>query len=171
MKNKVVPIDKETKLTNKTFIVSRTDEKGKVLYANQEFINISGYLENEIIGKPHNFIRHPDMPHAVFKLLWETLKSGKEFNGFVKNLCKDGGFYWVIATITKSITMSGETIYYSVRKKPTDHAIQTISPIYSAMLAAEKDNPNDKSFTESTLILSDEFLPFEITYDQYVLSL
>lgn len=163
-------MENEIKLTKDSFIISRTNEKGILLYANQGFIDISGYSEKEIIGSPHNFIRHPDMPKAVFKLLWETLKSGHEFNGFVKNLCKGGYYYWVFATITTSISPAG-TIYYSVRKQPKAKALDTIIPLYQAMLEEEKNNPNDKSFESSTLIFTNEFLPFDISYDEYVLSL
>jgi len=163
-------VPKEIELKSDTFIVSRANEKGKVLYANEEFITISGYSEKEVIGKDHNLIRHPDMPKAVFKLLWETIKRGDEFNGYVKNLCKDGRFYWVFATITHSITTEG-IIYYSVRKKPTDKAINIIEPLYKVMKNAEEKDPSDKSLTASLNVLKDEFEAFYTSYAEYILSL
>ena len=153
-----------------TFIVSRADEHGNILYANQEFIQLTGYLEEELIGINHNIIRHPDMPKAIFKLLWETVGNGKEFNGYIKNLCKNGMFYWVFATIATSITNEG-VIYYSVRKKPNKTALKTIIPLYQSMLEAELKSPNDQTFSDSTNLLFDKFSSSNLTYDQYVLSL
>jgi PAS domain S-box-containing protein len=93
-----IPKDVERPVPEDKFLVSKTDPRGIITYANEVFIEVSGYTEEELIGKPHNIIRHPDMPRTVFKLLWDTIKSGREFWGYVKNMAKDGSYYWVFAT-------------------------------------------------------------------------
>lgn len=100
MKTKITPTRSEVRLADDEFIVSKTDPKGRITYANRTFMKISGFAEPELLGIQHNVVRHPDMPRAVFKLLWETLERGEEFFGYVKNLCRDGSFYWVLANIT-----------------------------------------------------------------------
>ncbi len=95
MKNKIQPTQQERVMRNDDFIVSKTDIKGRISYANKIFIEFSGYSQDELLNSQHNIIRHPDMPRAVFHLLWKTLQDGREFNGYVKNLSNDGGFYWV----------------------------------------------------------------------------
>jgi aerotaxis receptor len=87
----------ETEVPEGELIISRTDLKGVISYVNDTFAQISGYDSDELIGKPHNIIRHPDMPSALFKEMWDTLQSGNKWSGFVKNMRKDGGFYWVFA--------------------------------------------------------------------------
>ncbi len=90
----------ETIVPKDELIVSRTDLKGNITYANETFAQISGYEVDELIGKPHNIVRHPDMPKKIFEELWKTLKEEKAWNGFIKNLRKDGGYYWVYAQIS-----------------------------------------------------------------------
>ena len=114
----------EVKLDDKTLIVSETDEKGKIIYANEDFCKIAGFSKEELIGKPHNIVRHPEMPKWAFKDLWDTIKAGRVWRGVVKNKTKDGGYYWVYATIYPSIDANGNTRYISVRVKPTDEEIE-----------------------------------------------
>jgi len=110
------PTTMERQLHNDDFIVSKTDPAGKILYGNRTFIDLSGYTEKELIGCQHNIIRHPDMPRAVFHLLWNAIKAGKEVFAYVKNLSKDGGFYWVFANVSASYDPAGHLLgYYSVR--------------------------------------------------------
>jgi len=90
----------ETKVPSDELIVSRTDLKGIITYANETFAQISGYTPQELIGKPHNIVRHPDMPKAAFKDLWDVIQSGRKWRGFVKNMRKDSGYYWVYAQIS-----------------------------------------------------------------------
>jgi len=90
----------ETKVPSDELIVSRTDLKGIITYANETFAQISGYTPKELIGKPHNIVRHPDMPKAAFKDLWDVIQSGRKWRGFVKNMRKDSGYYWVYAQIS-----------------------------------------------------------------------
>ena len=90
----------ETKVPEDELIVSRTDLNGTITYANDTFLEISGYSKNELIGQNHSIVRHPDMPNSIFEDLWKTIKEKKQWNGNVKNLRKDGGYYWVNATIS-----------------------------------------------------------------------
>ncbi len=91
-----IPIDEEIKLNSKRIIVSKTDKKGDILYVNDYFCEITGYQPNEVIGAPHNIIRHPDMPRAIFYLMWKTIQSGGNITAIVKNLSKSGRYYWVM---------------------------------------------------------------------------
>ena len=116
---------REIELDKNILIVSETNEKGIIVYANSDFCKISGYTKDELIGKPHNIVRHSDMPKSAFKHLWDTIKSGKTWTGVVKNSTKNGGFYWVYATIYPSIDVNGNRRYISVRVKPTRQEIET----------------------------------------------
>jgi PAS domain S-box-containing protein len=134
------PVDIEREIPPDRFLVSKTDLKGIIKYANTTFIEISGYSEEELIGKNHNIVRHPDMPRSVFKLLWDTIQRGEEFWGYVKNLAKDGYYYWVFAHVTPSFDTSGSRIigYHSDRRKPKKEAVEVISEIYREMKKAEE---------------------------------
>lgn len=123
----------EVKLTDNSVIISTTDLKGAVTSANDEFIKISGFTKDEIIGKNHNLVRHPDMPPAAFQDLWDNLKAGNTWMGIVKNRCKNGDFYWVKAYVA-SIEESGATVgYQSVRTKPTAEEIQRAESLYNGI--------------------------------------
>jgi PAS domain S-box-containing protein len=123
-------------------IVSKTDLKSNITYANRTFMKISNFSEEALLGKPHNMIRHPDMPKGVFYGLWKTLKTEHEFFGFVKNITAEGNYYWVFANITPDY-FNGEVVgFYSVRRKAPEHAIRTIETLYQKMLSIEN---NDKS--------------------------
>ena len=137
-KNKIIPIDKEYTLADKDFIVSKTDKKGLITYANKKFIEISGYSEEELLGQPHNIVRHPDMPKAIFKGLWDTIEKGKDWRAIIKNLCKDGGFYWVDARITPSYKDNVIVGYMSIRCKPNLEQIEEAASLYKKMIATEK---------------------------------
>jgi len=134
----VTPTQKEVVLKEEDFIVSKTDLKSRILYGNQIFIQMSGYCEKEILGKPHNILRHPDMPRCAFKILYDHIKNGQEWFGFVKNLRKDGGYYWVFANISPTYDNNGNMIgFYSVRRKPKDGFKNIIEPLYSTLLSVE----------------------------------
>ncbi|MGB7402158.1 MAG: PAS domain-containing protein [Arcobacter sp.] len=126
-------MSQEIKLSENTMIVSETNTKGIIVYANNDFCEIAGYTKTELIGKPHNYVRHKDMPRAAFEDLWKTIKSGKVWKGIVKNNTKSGGFYWVNATAYPSRTPTGELRYISVRVKPTDEEINTATNLYKTM--------------------------------------
>ncbi len=172
MKPKIQPTNIETRMADDEIIVSKTDTRGHLIYGNEIFIAISGYQENELLGKQHNIIRHPDMPRGVFKLLWDTLKAGDEFNGYVKNLRKDGGFYWVFANITPCYNTAGDLIgYYSVRRKPKQDALNVIEPIYQQMLAAEQQAGSKDAIASSIAILNNILSDKGVSYDNFICTL
>lgn len=119
-------------------IVSRTDLNGTLTHVNDAFVEISGYEIDELIGKPHYILRHPDMPSAAYKDLWHTAQSGQKWHGYVKNLCKDGSHYWVYATVVPNVR-HGETVgFTSVRRKPSRSKIDAAIAQYAAMKQNEK---------------------------------
>ncbi|WP_368030765.1 PAS domain-containing protein [Arcobacter sp. s6] len=126
-------MSQEVKLSIDTMIVSETDAKGNIIFANSDFCDIAGYTIEELIGKPHNIVRHKDMPKAAFEDLWKTVKDGKIWNGIVKNKTKNGGYYWVNATAYPSKNEKGELRYISVRIKPTDKEIEDAINLYKTL--------------------------------------
>ncbi|MDP2154252.1 MAG: methyl-accepting chemotaxis protein [Methylotenera sp.] len=127
----------EVELKDSSSIVSKTDLKGLITYVNRDFLEISGFTEQELIGNSHNIVRHPDMPPAAFADLWNTVKAGKPWNGLVKNRCKNGDHYWVEANVAP-VRENGEIVgYMSVRSKVTRKQIEDIEPIYRRMLKGE----------------------------------
>ncbi|MGZ4959246.1 MAG: PAS domain-containing protein [Methylomonas sp.] len=139
MKPGIIPNNTEKRLAAEDFIVSKTDTAGRITYANRIFMEIAGYPEHELLGVQHNIIRHPEMPRGVFRLMWNTLKAGNEFFGFAKNLCADGGFYWVFANITPDYDSDNRLQgYFSVRRNPPRSALDVLVPVYKEMLAIEK---------------------------------
>lgn len=139
MKPGITPNNTERRLSAEDFIVSKTDTAGRITYANRIFMEIAGYPEHELLGVQHNIIRHPEMPRGVFRFMWNTLKAGEEFFGFAKNLCADGGFYWVFANITPDYDKEGKLQgYFSVRRNPPRSALDVLIPVYKEMLAIEK---------------------------------
>lgn len=124
---------------NDTLITSKTDLKGNIIYANKDFCKYAEYDMEEILYKPHNIIRHEDMPRCVFKLLWDYIRGGKEVFAFIKNKTKKGNFYWVFANVTPTFDARGATIdYYSVRRAPRREVLAMMEEIYSRLLAVEK---------------------------------
>lgn len=123
-----------------TLITSKTDLKGDIIYANDDFLKYAGYKMNEILYKPHNIVRHPDMPKTVFKCLWDYIQDGKEIFAFVKNKTKQNDYYWVFTNVTASFDNQGNIInYYSVRRKPKAEAVKTIEEIYKILIRKEKE--------------------------------
>ena len=123
----------EVELEKDILIVSETDAKGIIKYANDDFCKIAGYTREELIGQPHNLVRHQDMPKAAFKDLWDTVQKGSVWKGIVKNKTKNGGYYWVNATAYPSKTASGELRYISVRVKPTKEEVQNAIELYKTL--------------------------------------
>jgi len=160
-KPKVTPTNKEVLLKEEDFIISKTDLKSKILYGNRIFIEISGYDEDELLGQPHNILRHPDMPRCAFKILYEHIKNGKEWFGFVKNLRKDGGFYWVFANISPTFNSNNQIIsYYSVRRKPNDNFRAIIEPLYKKLKSIEETQGMEAAIHEINKILKSKKLNF-----------
>lgn len=124
----------EHTLSDTDFLVSQTDSKGKILFANEDFCKIAGYTLEELIGQPHNIVRHSDMPKAAFRDLWDTVKMGKVWKGYVKNATKNGGFYWVFATVYPNIACGdGEGGYMSCRRKASPAEIKKAEMLYKTM--------------------------------------
>ncbi|WP_154586713.1 PAS domain-containing protein, partial [Bordetella pertussis] len=127
--------DVETKLREDQYLISRTDTKGRIVYANPAFVEVSGFERDELIGKAHNLVRHPDMPPQAYEDLWRTLQAGQSWLGVVKNRRKDGGFYWVLANATP-IYEDGEVVAYSsVRVKASDEQIEAAEAAYAQLRA------------------------------------
>ena len=150
------------------FIVSKTDPKGRLTYVNQIFMEMAGYSEEELLGKPHNIVRHPEMPKAVFKLLWKMVQNKEEIFAFVINKTKNGDDYWVYANVTASLNKQGQIIgYYSVRRKPNADALKLIQPLYKKMLQAEKSG----GVEAGTKLLLDLLKEKGVDYNEFIISI
>ncbi|QID19623.1 PAS domain-containing protein [Nitrogeniibacter mangrovi] len=172
MKRAITPTTVERVMREDDFIVSKTNPKGIITYGNPIFVEFSGYTEDELIGTQHNIIRHPDMPRSAFKLVWDTIATGKEFFAYVKNMSKDGGFYWVFAHITPDVDPSGRIIgYSSVRRCPKRSAIDTISAVYAQMLAAEKAAGAREAIAAGTAVLTNLLNDKEMSYEELVFAI
>ena len=152
-------------------IVSKTNLKGHITYCNDVFLRIAGYTEKECVGQPHSMIRHPDMPRAVFALLWKTIESGQEIFAYVINRCKNGDHYWVYAHVTPSWDRSGAIIGYHSNRRVPDRRIveQAIVPLYADLLAEEQRHANRKSGMEaSTRMVVDLLREKGMGYEEFV---
>lgn len=162
------PTEVETIVSDIDLIVSKSDAEGLVTYANPIFVKISGYTQAQLLDQPHSILRHPDMPKVIFKYLWDNIKQDREVKAYVKNLCKDGSFYWVLATVRAAKNIDGTfRNYVSTRKRVTDSAKSIISSLYAQLLKIENDNGVEASETalnnfliKNGLIDSDSFNNF-----------
>jgi PAS domain S-box-containing protein len=135
-----VPTDIEREVTDIDLIVSKSDAEGNITYTNPIFMKISGYTQGELLDKPHAILRHPDMPKTVFKYLWDNIKQGKEVYAYVKNLCKDGSYYWVLAQVRMAKNPDGSfRNYVSTRRKMKDDVKPVIEALYTKMKEAEEN--------------------------------
>jgi len=154
-------------------IVSKTDLKGCITYANQVFLRVAQFTEQEVLGKPHNIIRHPAMPCGVFQLLWDTVQAGREIFAYVVNRAHSGDHYWVLAHVTPTFGANRTLVgYHSNRRLPRRDAIEKIRPLYDMMLNEERKwgSPRDAaraSLAKVTAVLQDR----RQTYDEFVFSL
>lgn len=160
------PKNKEIKLNPNKYIVSKTDAKGIIEYGNDYFVEISGYQEHELMGQPHSIIRHPDMPKIVFKLMWDRINKGLNIMAIVKNLAKDGSYYWVITEFEpKRDSITNEIIsHVAFRRAAPKNAVKKMIPIYKKLIEIEKS---------SGMEASEKYLRgfFEInntTYDDFI---
>jgi PAS domain S-box-containing protein len=155
-------------------IVSKTDLKGVITYANRVFCDVAGYDEGELIGQQHNIVRHPDMPRCVFKYLWDTISVGKEIFAFVLNQAKNGDHYWVFAHVTPSYDNSGSNIigYHSVRRVPEAGPLEVVSGLYEAILAEEQKHTSAKEGMDAGLALLVSVLEEKgMGYDELIFTL
>jgi PAS domain S-box-containing protein len=154
-------------------IVSKTDLRGAITYANDVFERVSGYGQDELIGQPHNVIRHPDMPKVVFRLLWDTIAAGQELFAYVNNLASDGASYWVLAHVTPSYGADGKLIgYHSNRRSPSRAAVERVEPVYAQLVAVERAQPSGKAALEASGVLLEQLLAERgETYEDFVWSI
>lgn len=147
----ITPTGVEQYFGEDEIIVSKTDTKGRITYANDIFLQIAGYTEAEVIGQPHSMIRHPDMPRAVFKLLWETVESGQELFAYVKNMCKNGDHYWVYAHVTPTFDNQGRIVgFHSSRRVPERRGVEKMQVIYRALREEERRFSDDRKGLEAS---------------------
>ncbi len=162
----------ERLLDHNDIIVSKTDTQGRMTYVNRVFMDISDYSENEMLGAPHSAIRHPHMPRVVFKLLWETVASGKEIFAYVVNRCKNGDHYWVLAHVTPSYTLDGKLSgYHSSRRAPRREALDVIIPIYKNLYDLEQNLGRKDGLDASYDALNKLLAEKQISYEEFVLSI
>jgi len=163
-----ISINEEIGLSPYKTIMSKTDKKGIIEYANEYFMEVSGYKEWELMGQPHNIIRHPDMPKVIFKLLWNKLNEGEPMMAIVKNLSKDGRYYWVIADFFSKLDKDGNVISHYARRKAVPNEVkEKISKLYKILLEIEKNSGIDASQAYLEGFLEDK----SITYFDLILNL
>jgi PAS domain S-box-containing protein len=168
----IVPSRNEKVMREDDFLVSKTDLKGKLTYGNQIFIEYSGYTEAELLGQQHNIVRHPDMPRGVFKLLWDTLQEKKEIFAYVKNMSRDGSFYWVFANVTPSMDAQGQVEgYFSVRRKPRAQAVAAVTDLYRKMLEEERRAGTRDACAASLALLNGVLAQHGVSYERFILSI
>lgn len=172
-KGAVRPTGVERPWSEDEFIVTKTDLKGHITYANEVFLRLAQLTEAQALGKPHNIIRHPEMPRCVFKLLWDVLDARKEIFAFVNNLAMSGDHYWVFAHVTPSFDSGGQVVaYHSNRRKPRADQITKISPVYKLLLDEElKHNSPKDGIEASTALLLKLLKDHGASYDEFVFSL
>jgi PAS domain S-box-containing protein len=168
----VRPTGEERTFRPDELIVSKTDPRGVITYANDVFLRVSGYELGEVIGQPHNLIRHPDMPRAVFALLWSTLAEGRELFAYINNLSSDGAHYWVLAHVTPSYGPDGRIVgYHSNRRRPSPGAIRQITPLYGQLLAEERRHPTAKAAVAASSRLLTELVAGQApSYEEFIWS-
>lgn len=170
---RIAATGKEVTFGAEEIIVSKTDLTGRITYANDVFLRVAGYAEDEVLGQPHNFIRHPDMPRCVFKLLWDSIQSGREIFAYVVNLTKSGDEYWVFAHVTPSLDASGRVVgFHSNRRCPDRAQIARIRPLYAALVDEERRHPRKVDAVEaSRQLLERTISETHRSYDEFVFSL
>jgi len=154
-------------------IVTKTDTKGRITYTNEVFLEISGYAEDELLGQPHSMIRHPEMPRAVFKLLWDRLNAQDEIFAFVCNRCKNGDHYWVLAHVTPNFDETGAVIgFHSSRRNITEKALKAVVPLYKSLRAIEQIGDRKEALKSSYAKLKEEISRLGYaSYDRFVIEL
>ncbi|HWI44141.1 MAG TPA: PAS domain-containing protein [Nocardioides sp.] len=169
----IAPTGVEKTFRSDQIIVSKTDPQGRLTYVNRLFVEISGYPESELIGQPHNVIRHPDMPRSVFGLLWERISSGQEIFAYVVNLSADGGHYWVLAHVTPTFDTSGRIVGYHSNRRTADRAsVQQITELYARLTAEERRHGSARDATAAgAALLQRELEAAGTSYDEFVWSL
>ena len=166
------PTDFERILPQDEYILSTTDLAGRITSVNDLFVKFSGYSEAELLHSQHNIVRHPDMPRAVFSLCWDAITEGEEFSGYIKNLSKDGGFYWVYAHILPLRDKQEKIVgFRSVRRFASREAVAKVTPVYAEMLAAEKVAKAKDAVAAGLKVLGAKLAAQRLSYEQWVAKL
>lgn len=167
------PTGVERTFGSEEIIVSKTDRKGVIRYANEVFLRVSRYSEQETLGRPHNLVRHPDMPRAVFRLLWNEIEAGREIFAYVLNLSADGAHYWVLAHVTPSFAPGGGIIgHHSNRRAAARGAVQQVQEVYARLREEEQRHANaHQAAGAGHDLLQDMLADRGLTYSQFVWSL
>ena len=168
-----IPTDHECFFGEDEIIVSKTDTHGIIRYGNRVFINISGYSESELLGMPHSLLRHPDMPRCVFKLLWDTIAAGNEIFAYVKNLAKNGNYYWVHAHVTPTFDNNGKIVgYHSNRRVPNRPAVTKMEALYRRLNDIESSHSDwRKGMAAAGLELNQTLENAGVEYTTFIFSL
>jgi PAS domain-containing protein len=166
------PTGVESPFDEEEIIVSKTDVKGRIAYANSVFLRVGKFALDEIVGQPHSIIRHPSMPRCIFKLLWDTIQAKKEIFAYVLNMASNGDHYWVLAHVTPSFDESNNVIgFHSNRRKPTPSQLATIKPIYDDLLAEERRHEDRKVGMDSAYAKLSAMLKQKgLAYDEFIFS-
>lgn len=168
----VRPTNTERSIGREEVIVSKTDPKGLITYANSVFCRVSGFELTELIGAPHNLIRHPDMPRCVFKFLWDRISTGNEVFAYVKNMARNGDFYWVLAHVTPTYGPNGEIVgYHSNRRYPDAASVAEIAPVYAKLRQLEQGCNPREGIERSMQAFVNYLESLEVTYDEFVFSI
>lgn len=170
---KPTPTGRESPFHEDEFIVTKTDLKGRLTYANDVFLRVSRFQSGDVIGQPHSIIRHPEMPRSIFNLLWERIEAKREIFAYVVNLASNGDHYWVLAHVTPSFDATGTVVgYHSNRRKPNPSQIDRIRPLYAELLDEERRPSNRKDGMTAARDRLDGILARKgMGYDEFVLTL
>lgn len=154
-------------------IVSKTDVNGRITYANDVFVRVSGFSEAELLGQPHSIIRHPEMQRAVFKLLWDVLQSWREIFAYVNNMARSGDNYWVLAHVTPSFDAQGRIVgYHSNRRVPDRAAVAAVEGVYAQLRAEELRHTDKRAGLEaSSALLAGSLAETGMEYEEFIFSL
>lgn len=164
---------RERSFDDDEIIVSKTDVKGRITYANQVFCRVALYTEAELIGKPHSLVRHPHMPRCIFKFLWDTIQKGDEVFAYVVNRAKNGDAYWVFAHVTPTFDDAGRIVgYHSNRRVPNRSVVSVIRPLYHSLLMEEQRHSGPQDAMNASLAKLVQYLrEKKTTYDEFIFSL
>ncbi len=169
----VKPTGVESPFKEDELIVSKTDLKGRITYANEVFVRVSQYPRKEVIGAPHSLIRHPEMPRCIFKLLWDTIQAKKELFAYIVNMSVNGDHYWVFAHVTPSLDARQNVVgFHSNRRKPDASSVAKVKELYAALLAEENRHENRKDGMQRGYDMLMNLLKDKgVDYDEFVFSL
>ncbi|HWL79786.1 MAG TPA: PAS domain-containing protein [Roseomonas sp.] len=172
-RQRITPTGRESPFGEEELIVTKTDRKGRILYANDVFLRVSKYGVRDVLGQPHSLVRHPDMPRCVFRLFWETLEQGGEFFGYVLNLASDGSHYWVFAHATPTRDAAGQVVgYHSNRRRPDPAQVARVRPVYAQLLRAEAAASDRKQgMQQGGAALAEMLARQGMSYEHFVFSL